>query len=220
VFLFVALRTLFRSIFPPIRSVFMATPSRLVLGTVNAGKVDELRALLADLPIEIVPGHTLDAPPDVEEDADTLSGNAKKKAEAFVAHTGLPALADDTGLEVAALDGRPGVHTARFAGPDATPDDNKRKLLDVLDGVDDRRARFRTIVALIDGDGPARTFEGVCEGTITTAPRGDGGFGYDPLFRPHGYDQTFAEMPADAKNKISHRRKALDALRQFLATAE
>jgi len=220
VFLFVALRTLFRSIFPPIRSVFMATPSRLVLGTGNAGKVDELRALLADLPIEIVPGHTLDAPPDVEEDADTLTGNAQKKAAAYHDHTGLPALADDTGLEVAALDGRPGVHTARFAGPDCTPEDNKKKLLAVLDGIEDRRARFRTVVALVSPDGPARTFEGVCEGTITTAPRGDGGFGYDPLFRPHGYDQTFAEMPADAKNKISHRRKALDALRQFLATAE
>jgi XTP/dITP diphosphohydrolase len=85
--------------------------------------------------------------------------------------------------------------------------------------VDDRRARFRTVVALVDRDGTARTFEGVCEGTITTAPRGDGGFGYDPLFLPNGHDQTFAEMPPDAKNDISHRRRALDALRQFLADA-
>jgi XTP/dITP diphosphohydrolase len=197
----------------------MTPPSRLVLGTGNPGKVDELRALLSDLPIEVVPGHTLDDPPDVEEDADTLAGNAKKKAAAFVVHTGLPALADDTGLEVAALDGRPGVHTARFAGPDCTPEENKQKLLEVLDGVDDRRARFRTVVALVDRDGTARTFEGVCEGTITTEPRGDGGFGYDPLFQPNGYDQTFAEMPPDAKNEISHRRRALDALRQFLADA-
>jgi XTP/dITP diphosphohydrolase len=195
----------------------MTPPSRLVLGTGNPGKVDELRALLSDLPIEVVPGHTLDDPPDVEEDADTLAGNAKKKAAAFVVHTGLPALADDTGLEVAALDGRPGVHTARFAGPDCTPEENKQKLLEVLDGVDDRRARFRTVVALVDRDGTARTFEGVCEGTITTEPRGDGGFGYDPLFQPNGHDQTFAEMPPDAKNEISHRRRALDALRQFLA---
>jgi XTP/dITP diphosphohydrolase len=195
----------------------MTPPSRLVLGTGNPGKVDELRALLSDLPIEVVPGHTLDDPPDVEEDADTLAGNAKKKAAAFVVHTDLPALADDTGLEVAALDGRPGVHTARFAGPDCTPEENKQKLLEVLDGVDDRRARFRTVVALVDRDGTARTFEGVCEGTITTEPRGDGGFGYDPLFQPNGHDQTFAEMPPDAKNEISHRRRALDALRQFLA---
>jgi len=197
----------------------MTAPSRLVLGTGNPGKVEELRALLSDLPIEVVPGHTLDAPPDVLEDADTLAGNAQKKASAYHERTSLPALADDTGLEVAALDGGPGVHTARFAGPDATPDDNKRKLLDVLDGVDDRRARFRTVVALVDSDGTARTFEGVCEGTITTEPRGDGGFGYDPLFQPDGYDQTFAEMPPNAKNEISHRRRALDAVRAFLSDA-
>jgi XTP/dITP diphosphohydrolase len=194
----------------------MPSPSRLVLGTGNPGKVDELDALLADLSIDLVPASSLDAPPEVVEDADTLEGNAKKKAEAFHQYSGLPALADDTGLEVAALDGRPGVHTARFAGPDATPDDNKRRLLEVLDGVADRRARFRTVVALVTDDA-VHTFEGVCEGTITTAPRGDGGFGYDPLFQPDGYDQTFAEMPPEAKNEISHRRKALDALRSFLA---
>jgi XTP/dITP diphosphohydrolase len=198
----------------------MSSIRRLVLGTGNAGKVDELRALLADLPIDLIPGSTLASPPDVVEDADTLTGNARKKAEAYRADAGLPALADDTGLEVAALDGRPGVHTARFAGPDATPDDNKRKLLNVLDGVDDRRARFRTVVALVDDDGRAHTFEGVCEGTITPTPRGDGGFGYDPLFRPDGHEQTFAEMPPAAKNEISHRRKALDALRAFLANGE
>jgi XTP/dITP diphosphohydrolase len=191
-----------------------------MLGTGNPGKVDELHALLSDLPVEVIPGHTLDDPPAVEEDADTLAGNAEKKARAYHERTDLPALADDTGLEVAALDGCPGVHTARFAGPDAAPDDNKRKLLEVLDGVDDRRARFRTVVALIDSDGTVHTFEGVCEGTITTSPRGDGGFGYDPLFQPDGYDLTFAEMPPNVKNEISHRRKALDGLRQFLATEE
>jgi len=198
----------------------MAPIRRLVLGTGNAGKVEELRALLADLPVELIPGSRLTAPPDVVEDADTLTGNARKKAEAYRAEAGLPALADDTGLEVAALDGRPGVHTARFAGPDATPDDNKRKLLAVLAGTDDRRARFRTIVALVDDTGQVHTFEGVCEGTITTTPRGDGGFGYDPLFRPDGHEQTFAEMPPADKNEISHRRKALDALRQFLVRGE
>ena len=198
----------------------MSSSRRLVLGTGNPGKVEELRALLADLSVELVPGASLEAPPDVVEDADTLAGNARKKAEAYRAAAGLPALADDTGLEVAALDGRPGVRTARFAGPDATPDDNKRTLLDVLEGVDDRRARFRTVVALVDDTGQVHTFEGVCEGTITTAPRGDGGFGYDPLFRPDGHEETFAEMPPAAKNEISHRRKALDALRAFLANGE
>ena len=192
----------------------------LVLGTRNPGKVEELRALLADLPLTLRPSSTLDAPPDVVEDADTLDGNARKKALAFHEHTGQAALADDTGLEVAALDGGPGVHTARFAGPNATPEDNKQKLLDVLDGASDRRAQFRTVVALVDAEGTVHTFEGVCTGTITSAPRGDGGFGYDPLFQPDGYEQTFAEMPTDEKNDISHRRKALDALRQFLASGE
>jgi XTP/dITP diphosphohydrolase len=198
----------------------MMPPSRLVLGTGNPGKVDELRALLSDLSIEVVPGPTLDDPPDVTEDADTLEGNAKKKAEAYRSSTGLPALADDTGLEVAALDGRPGVHTARFAGPDCSPEENKQKLLTVLNGVDNRRARFRTVVALVEQDDEVHTFEGVCEGTITTAPRGEGGFGYDPLFRPNRHDQTFAEMPPEAKNELSHRRRALDALRRFLASGD
>jgi XTP/dITP diphosphohydrolase len=198
----------------------MSTVDPLVLGTRNPGKVEELRALLSDLPLRLIPADTLDAPPDVVEDADTLTGNAEKKADAFHAHTGHAALADDTGLEVAALDGGPGVHTARFAGPDATPEDNKQKLLAVLEDKSDRRARFRTVMALIGADGTVHTFEGVCSGTITTEARGDGGFGYDPLFRPDGHEQTFAEMPADAKNEISHRRKALDALRQFLANGE
>ena len=194
--------------------------SSLVLATGNPGKVDELRALLADLPLTLRPTGDLDAPPDVTEDADTLDGNARKKARAFHEHTGLAALADDTGLEVAALDGGPGVHTARFAGPDATPDDNKRRLLDVMEGVEDRRARFRTVAALVEDDRTTRTFEGICSGTITTEPQGDGGFGYDPLFLPDGRDQTFAEMPPETKNQISHRRKALDAVRQFLTNGE
>ena len=198
----------------------MRLPSSLVLATGNPGKVDELRALLADLPLTLRPTGDLDAPPDVTEDADTLNGNARKKARAFHEHTGLAALADDTGLEVAALDGGPGVHTARFAGPDATPDDNKRRLLDVMEGVEDRRARFRTVAALVEDDGTMRTFEGICSGTITTEPQGDGGFGYDPLFLPDGRDQTFAEMPPETKNQISHRRKALDAVRQFLTNGE
>lgn len=194
----------------------MSSFRRLVLGTGNPGKVEELEALLADLSIELIPAHTLSSPPTVEEDAETLEGNAQKKATAFHTHAGLPALADDTGLEVAALNGRPGVHTARFAGPDATPEDNKRHLLEVLDGTDNRHAHFRTVIALVDDTDQVLTFEGICAGRITTEPRGDGGFGYDPLFQPDGYEQTFAEMPPDAKNEISHRRKALDALRSFL----
>lgn len=199
---------------------FMASFDRLVLGTRNSGKVDELRALLKDIQLELIPANALSDPPQVDEDADTLEGNARKKARAFYRHTGVPALADDTGLEVEALDGGPGVHTARFAGPDATPADNKRRLLDVMEGKQNRRARFRTVMALVEPDGNLQTFEGVCSGTITTDPHGEGGFGYDPLFRPDGHDQTFAEMPSAAKNEISHRRKALDALRQYLLNGE
>lgn len=194
----------------------MTSLPSLVLATGNAGKIEEIQSLLADLPLSLIPASELDAPPSVDEDAATLDGNARKKAQAFHDHTGHPSLADDTGLEVAALNGGPGVRTARFAGPNATPDDNKQRLLQVMKGVEDRRARFRTVAALVEEDGAVHTFEGTCEGTITTEPWGEGGFGYDPLFLPDDSDQTFAEMPPDTKNEISHRRKALDAVRQFL----
>lgn len=197
----------------------MASSISLVLATGNPGKVDELRSLLADLSVELIPASKLKDAPTVEEDADTLEGNALKKARAFHEFTDLPSLADDTGLEVEALDGGPGVHTARFAGPDATPEDNKRRLLEVMEGLENRRARFCTVAAFVHADGTAYTFEGTCTGTITTEPRGTGGFGYDPLFLPDGHDQTFAEMPSDQKNEISHRRRALDDFRQFLVSA-
>ena len=189
---------------------------RLVLATRNPGKVAELAARLDGLGVTLVTASDLDAPP-VREDADTLAGNAATKARALWEHAGLPALADDTGLEVDALAGAPGVHSARFAGPDATDADNRRKLLADLSDATDRTARFRTVLAYIDADG-LRTFDGVCEGTITTREAGTGGFGYDALFRPaDGDGQTFAEMPPDAKNAISHRGRALDA---FLAWFE
>jgi XTP/dITP diphosphohydrolase len=190
---------------------------RFLLATRNPGKVEEIRALLADLDVEIVPAGALDEPLDVVEDADTLSGNAEKKARAYYDRHALPALADDTGLEVDALGGKPGVHTARFAGPDATAADNTAKMLQELDGVDDRSARFRTVACLIDADGTAHHFHGVCEGRIARQPRGEQGFGYDPIFVPDGYDQTFAEMDANAKNAISHRKKAIHAVRKHLA---
>lgn len=193
----------------------MADSLSLVLATRNPGKVAEMRELLADLPVRLIPADTLDTPPDVEEDAPTLRGNARKKAEALHRYTGRPALADDTGLEVEALDGAPGVHTARFAGPDATPADNNEKLLQALQGADTRRARFRTVVVFIDGD-DVHSFEGVCEGTIAEAPRGEMGFGYDPLFVPEGKQQTFAEMSAAQKNAISHRKRALHQFATFL----
>jgi len=193
----------------------MAESFTLVLATRNPGKVAEMRDLLADLPVRLIPADALDAPPDVEEDAPTLRGNARKKADALHRHTGHPALADDTGLEVEALDGAPGVHTARFAGPDATPADNNEQLLQALQDADTRRARFRTVVAFVDGK-DVHDFEGVCEGSIAEAPRGEMGFGYDPLFVPEGEQQTFAEMSAAQKNAISHRKHALHQFAAFL----
>ena len=185
---------------------------RLVLATRNAGKVAELAARLADLDVDLVSAADLDAP-DVEEDADTLAGNAEKKARALFEHTGLPALADDTGLEVDALDGLPGVRSARFAGDDADDGANRRKLLANLAGSETRTARFRTVLAYVDGDG-LRTYDGVCEGTVATEESGTAGFGYDSVFRPaRGDGRTFAEMTAEEKNRISHRGRALDAFR-------
>ena len=151
------------------------------------------------------------------EDADTLRGNAEKKARALWAHSGLPSLADDTGLEVDALGGAPGVRSARYAGEGADDEANRRKLLAELAGAPGRAARFRTVLAFADGDG-VRFFDGVCEGTIATEEAGAGGFGYDALFRPaDGDGRTFAQMTADEKNRISHRGRALDAFAAWLA---
>lgn len=190
-------------------------PLTIILATRNPGKVAELRALLADLPVELVSAAEIADAPEVEEDAPTLEGNARKKAEALYAHAGLPALADDTGLEVDALGGAPGVHSARFAGPDADAEKNRTRLLRDLENALDRRARFRTVLAFADAEG-VRFFEGVCEGRITEAERGEGGFGYDALFQPDGETRTFAEMSGEAKNRISHRGRALEGFAAYL----
>ena len=190
---------------------------RLVLATRNPGKVAELQARLGPLGVDLVSAADLGAP-EVVEDADTLRGNADKKARALARHTGLPALADDTGLEVDALGGAPGVYSARFAGPDADDAANRRKLIADLDGVADRAARFRTVLVFVDRDGQALAFDGVCEGVITEGEVGDGGFGYDALFRPaDGDGRTFAQMSTAEKNRISHRGRALDAFVAWLA---
>jgi XTP/dITP diphosphohydrolase len=190
---------------------------RLVLATRNPGKVAELAARLADLPVTLVSAADLPGAPEVDEDAGTLHGNALKKARALAAFAGLPALADDTGLEVDALGGAPGVLSARFAGPDATDADNRAALLDALADADSRSARFRTVLAFVDG-AEARTFDGLCDGRILRAERGAGGFGYDRLFVPaDGDGRAFAEMDAAEKNTISHRGRALDAFAAWLA---
>lgn len=187
---------------------------RLLVATRNPGKLAEIRAIV-DLPgLEL--SSALDTPglPEVEEDGDTLEANAFKKAAVLARHAGLWTLADDTGLEVEALGGDPGVRSARYAGEGGNAVLNCIKLLTELADAGDRSARFRTAIALSDPSGDARCVEGVCRGVITEEARGDGGFGYDPLFQPDGYDVTFAEMDAADKNRISHRAQALAAARQ------
>lgn len=187
---------------------------KLVIATRNPGKKVEFEALLAGVPVEVLSLADFPDVPDVVEDRDTLAGNAQKKAATVFAATGVPALADDTGLEVDALKGRPGVHSARYAGEDGNAEANRRRLLAELADVAGRTARFRTVLYYADESGE-RFFEGVCEGEILDRERGDGGFGYDPLFVPAGYTHTFAEMDRATKNAISHRGRALAAFLQF-----
>lgn len=189
----------------------------LVLASRNKHKIEELQETLKDIGVQLKSTHDFPQLKEVEEDHPTLEGNALKKARYVYEATGLPALSDDTGLEVDALDGRPGVFSARYAGEDATYQDNLEKLLEELAGVapKDRKAQFRTIVALVSDD-DTHTFEGVCRGVILSKPRGDKGFGYDPVFQPEGYNQTFAELDPGVKNEISHRGRAIKKLRNFL----
>jgi XTP/dITP diphosphohydrolase len=182
---------------------------RLVLATGNSGKAAEIADVLAGVELLPRPEHV----PEPVEDADTLLGNARLKAQALADATGVPAVADDTGLEVEALDGAPGVLTARYAGDDATYEDNWRKLLLELDGVTDRRARWRTVALVRWPDGTEVWAEGACEGTIAPVERGEQGFGYDPVFVPdEGDGRTFAELTRDEKNAVSHRGRAFRAL--------
>lgn len=191
---------------------------KIVLASRNEHKIEELRATLQPLGIELKSALDFPQLKEVEEDKPTLEGNAVKKAEYVYKATSLPALADDTGLEVDALDGRPGVFSARYAGERASYQDNTDKLLEELAGVatGDRGAQFRTIVAFIWDEG-IHTFEGICRGEILKNPRGKKGFGYDPVFRPEGYEQSFAELDSEVKNRISHRGRAIQEFYKWLA---
>lgn len=195
---------------------------KLLVATHNQGKVREYRALLADLPLEVTyldaEGVTFEA----EETGHTFADNAIMKARAYAAHTGLLTWADDSGLEVDALGGAPGVLSARYGAPAARSDaDRYRLLLERLDGVlDERRsARFHCVVAIAWPDGRVITADGACEGRIAHAPRGEHGFGYDPIFlvADCDYQQTMAELPPALKNQISHRGRAAQAAREALA---
>ncbi|MEP1304301.1 MAG: RdgB/HAM1 family non-canonical purine NTP pyrophosphatase [Balneola sp.] len=189
--------------------------NKLILASRNKNKIEEMKELVAHLGIEVF--SALDFPDleEVEEDKPTLEGNALKKARYVNKQTGIPALSDDTGLEVEALDGAPGVYSARYAGEDATYQDNVLKLLAALHGKSNRKAQFRTVVALVDGD-KEYTFEGVCQGSIIEEQQGSKGFGYDPIFMPEDFAETFAQMDASIKNLISHRGKAVQKFVDFL----
>jgi XTP/dITP diphosphohydrolase len=190
----------------------------LVVGSRNRDKLAELRHALAGLPLEVRSAADFPEVPEVEETGATLEENALLKARAVHRATRGLALADDTGLEVAALDGAPGVRSGRFAGPDQDYARNLAKLLSMMTGVAaaDRGARFRTAVAIVFPDGRERVVEGVCAGTIAEAPRGAGGFGYDPVFLVPEAGKTFAEMGLDEKDRISHRGRAMRAARAIL----
>ncbi len=192
---------------------------QIVLATHNRGKMAEMSAILADLSIELL---TLDQFPeigDIPETGETLRENAFIKAETVHRMTQLPSLADDTGLEVDALGGAPGVHSSRYAGEDVSFDDNCKKMLQEMNGIpqENRTARFRTVMAWVTDEDKYWT-EGTVEGQILTEKRGTGGFGYDPLFYVPGLKKTFAEIPSDVKNKISHRGKALQNMRKLMET--
>ena len=182
---------------------------QLLVATRNPHKLSEIRAILALPGLVLIGADEVPGLPDVEEDAGTFEGNAIKKARTLAEAGGLWTLADDSGLEVDALGGAPGVHSARYAGVQGDTPANNAKLLRALAGAADRRARFRCVLALAAPDGRTWTVEGRCEGSVLETPRGDRGFGYDPLFVPDGRRQTFAEMDAADKNRISHRSRAL-----------
>jgi XTP/dITP diphosphohydrolase len=191
-----------------------------VLATGNAHKAEEMRRILAPYDVELLPRPS--DVPDVDETEETLEGNALLKARALTNATGHAAIADDTGLFIDALDGRPGVHSARYAGDRASYDDNVKKALRELEDVDDehRGARFRSVIAVTFENGDSWWEEGVLEGTMLRAPQGGGGFGYDPIFAPLTLDGTsLAELTPDEKSAISHRGRALRAFAKRLSTS-
>lgn len=189
----------------------------LLLGTRNPGKVKEITSILEESGWSFSSLQEFEKVESPEENGETYADNAIVKARFYAEATGLCALADDSGLEVDALRGAPGVFSARYAGESASDADRRKLLLSELAEVTERRARFVSVVSIANPDGTVLNIsEGICEGTITFAPRGTGGFGYDPLFIPDGYDQTFAELAPQIKNRISHRGRALLNTLEFL----
>lgn len=188
---------------------------KLVFATNNAHKLEEIRAILGDK-VEILSLNDINCHADIPETADTLQGNAALKAQYIYENYGLDCFADDTGLEVEALNGAPGIYSARYAdGEGHDSEANMKKLLSEMQDKENRKARFRTVICLIE-DGKEHFFEGIVNGSIIRERKGGAGFGYDPIFMPDGYSETFAEMGNDEKNKISHRARAVQELCEYL----
>jgi XTP/dITP diphosphohydrolase len=191
----------------------MELPLVLVIATRNAGKTKEIRALLQDFPIDVRNLDDFGPIPEVEEDGETFEANAYKKASFTARVLGFPALADDSGLVVPVLNGAPGVHSARYAGADATDEDRCTKLLAAMQDISDRRASFECVISIAVPGGPALTYESRCEGEIARRPSGSNGFGYDPVFFYPPLGKTFAELSQDEKSAVSHRGRALQEIR-------
>ncbi len=190
----------------------------LVIATRNEKKIDEIKRILEGLDVTLYSLDDFPGCPEVEETEDTFEGNAALKAKAVAEYTGRAALADDSGLEVFALHGEPGVRSARYAGDDATDADNVHKLLSEMFDIADymREARFVCVVAIAFPDGDLKSFKGIVNGRIGRKPLGKSGFGYDPIFYPEGHDRTFAQMSPAEKDGMSHRGRALEKLREYL----
>lgn len=185
----------------------------IVFATNNAHKLEEVQKALPSVEVKSLKAVNFEG--EIPEDYETLEENSAQKADFITEHTGLDCFADDTGLEVEALNGAPGVYSARYAGEHGNSEANMEKLLSELEGNSNRNAQFRTVVTL-NLDGKQYQFEGICKGTITTEKHGDKGFGYDPIFIPEGYSKTFAELDMSVKNAISHRGLAVQKLVDFL----
>ena len=189
---------------------------KLVFATNNPHKLEEIKAILGDNKIEILSLSDINCHADIPETSDTLEGNARQKSLYIYEHYGMDCFADDTGLEVESLNGAPGVYSARYAGNGHDSQANMRKLLDEMKEKNNRRAGFRTVISLIE-KGEEQQFEGIVRGEILRETRGNSGFGYDPIFKPEGYEETFAELGNEIKNKISHRARAVNELCKYLS---
>lgn len=187
---------------------------KLVFATNNKHKLEEVRAILGNR-IEVLSLNDINCHDDIPETADTLEGNSLIKARYIYEKFGVDCFADDTGLEVEALNGEPGVYSARYAGEDCNPEANMHKLLHNLTGKNDRDAQFRTVIALII-KGEEKLFNGIVKGTISNEKMGEAGFGYDPIFIPEGFSESFAQMTSEMKNSISHRYRATEELSNYL----